>query len=720
MRMGIKYQTFNRFVSICGLILITMTGHANAVLYVASDSACESNCGDSWANACQDFACIEQYLTNSGYYTQQVWVKKGTYIFSSQVSINCQSSGKLEFYGGFDGTETALAQRDWENNVTILSGDINDDDTKGVDNYVTNYSNISGDNAPSLLSIQYSPDFVIDGFVITAVKTKFNSPYASRAITFNTVSTNLLIKNLLFAGNDFLEKGASLEIYSCQNVYMDNLTFKGNRGSTYSISYINTSTNVYMRNSLFLNNTAVYGGALRFSNSSAMLGNVTFKENLAEQNGGAIYLMSTDLNMANVIITGNKANQGAAIYNFSDNNLFISQSTIASNNTLDYTNSSAVHSNNITCQNSIVWGNNAQQLYGAQNISIDNAVVQNWTGSGTNVFTISPNFVNCPDASTAPTSNGDFFISTPSSAMNAGINNNLPQDVWDLDDDTTMAEPLPFDYSGNQRIQQTYVDLGAFETTENPPSEIDIQRPVNTSIGSQRTDQVPDVQLGQSNLSYIIDNTAGTGPLVIDSIQISNLNNADNISYTAPSIVYMGLTDTLDLTFTTLSSGRFSYSVTIQSNDADESNYTFLIEGTAIGDTALTVCNSGGFEYTSIINAINDAKDGTIIAIQGGTYNEGTLNVSKEITLTTQGHTDAVTIVTDNLTIGVTGTVLLNGQTSVIISQNLTNLGSIRYLNCASNPSIQFVGSNHSTITSNHARNSVGLKPMAARLILIS
>ena len=62
----------------------------------------------------------------------------------------------VEVYGGFDGTETELTQRDISSNTTILSGDMNGDDGASFANNSENvYHVVSGaDNA------------VLDGFTI--------------------------------------------------------------------------------------------------------------------------------------------------------------------------------------------------------------------------------------------------------------------------------------------------------------------------------------------------------------------------------------------------------------------------------------------------------------------------------------------------------------------------------------------------------------------------
>ena len=66
--------------------------------------------GSSWANA---MGSIQEAIVQAGLHAE-IWTQQGTYI----ESLNMKSD--LAIYGGFNGTETLLEQRDWENQVTKI------------------------------------------------------------------------------------------------------------------------------------------------------------------------------------------------------------------------------------------------------------------------------------------------------------------------------------------------------------------------------------------------------------------------------------------------------------------------------------------------------------------------------------------------------------------------------------------------------------------------
>lgn len=112
---------------------------AQTIRYVKHDATGTGN-GTSWANA---FIRLQQALAvaQDG---DEIWVSKGTYKPSTAndrfVYYDLPSGVKV--YGGFVGTETVLAQRDWAANPTILSGDIGvpGDSTDNSFNILYSYS----------------------------------------------------------------------------------------------------------------------------------------------------------------------------------------------------------------------------------------------------------------------------------------------------------------------------------------------------------------------------------------------------------------------------------------------------------------------------------------------------------------------------------------------------------------------------------------------------
>jgi len=124
-----------------------------AILYVDKD-ATGANDGSSWSDAYTD---LQGALAAAGS-GDDIWVAEERYKPTSGTARTAtfQLKSGVALYGGFNGTEESREERDWTVNVTVLSGDINDNDN-GFDNNDENvYHVVTGAN-----------NAVIDGFTIT-------------------------------------------------------------------------------------------------------------------------------------------------------------------------------------------------------------------------------------------------------------------------------------------------------------------------------------------------------------------------------------------------------------------------------------------------------------------------------------------------------------------------------------------------------------------------
>ncbi|WP_161808363.1 PKD domain-containing protein [Zhouia amylolytica] len=240
-------------------------------LYVNASVSGGTNDGSSWANAYNNLqdAIWQTYICSN---ITEIWVAKGTYKPLNETTAIEIPEG-VSLYGGFAGTETALSDRDWTANQTILSGDLNSN------------SNTDDQDAHGILTVK-SENIVIDGFIFEHGFADDGSSLEGRtgaALLTHTSAKDIAIKNCVFRNNEAGGTG-----------------FNGVGGAV--ITY---GTNVSFTNCLFYANKAKYGGAVSIEGGSLKLINCSFTQNEATDNGGALNTNGKDVTIVNSLFTEN-------------------------------------------------------------------------------------------------------------------------------------------------------------------------------------------------------------------------------------------------------------------------------------------------------------------------------------------------------------------------------------------------------------------------------
>ncbi|WP_341224393.1 3-coathanger stack domain-containing protein [uncultured Arcticibacterium sp.] len=288
-------------------------------------SAGGANNGSSWTNAyigLQD--AIDATTAN-----QEIWVAAGTYFPSaSPDDISTDPRDKsfhigtdIKIYGGFDGTETALSQRDWTNNATILSGDIG---TEG---------NNTDNSYHVFITANLTSAAVIDGFTVQDGNANGSSTISYASQSFHTYSgggmynysssptfTNVtLLSNEAFNGggmyNSYYSSPTLEHVIFSSNEATSTGGVGGDGGGVYNFNYSNPT----FRNVMFTSNEAAYsgGGVCNSYYSSPTFQNVTFTSNKATTNGGGVYNNNfSSPAFQNVTFSSNEAtSNGGGVYN---------------------------------------------------------------------------------------------------------------------------------------------------------------------------------------------------------------------------------------------------------------------------------------------------------------------------------------------------------------------------------------------------------------------
>ena len=417
-----------------------------AVVFV-NLNATGNNDGTSWTDAYNNLQDAINNTSNG----KQIWVAAGTY-FPKSFAISSQQTNRdktflinkgVFIYGGFNGTETAINQRDFINNKTILSGDVNQDDSSTI----TPTESTRQDNLFHIVTVKgysvYNP--ILDGFTITggnANSTQIN-------VDCNTASSQQFDKRRGAAIYMNLGAAGSKVAIDITNCIIENNSANGMAvlhtfnpcGSGSTISDVNFTSSI-IRDNYSIDNSNIYYGASKYSIkrygsivNSLMHDNTTVNQaSTINLSANAAQRSNLDVNIINSTISNNSSNSGKVIR--------LSEATgVKMYNTIIYNNA-----------------NNDLDLLGSLPTTFANNLIEFGQFSGINQDPLFTDHVN-----------NDYTLQSGSPAIDTGDNSKTPSRVT-------------VDLAINNRIFNTTVDIGAYEFGASPLSILDNNALIETLI----------------------------------------------------------------------------------------------------------------------------------------------------------------------------------------------------------------------------------------------
>jgi len=137
-----------------------------------NDDAEGAKTGVNWQDAFSDLQMALQTASVASGKVEQIWVAAGTYTPTPRRGDRAAAFrliNGLAIHGGFAGAESTLDQRDLIANITLLSGDLKQDDTDLTHAPGGSYSINKGDNSYHVVAASYTDSTaILDGFTISA------------------------------------------------------------------------------------------------------------------------------------------------------------------------------------------------------------------------------------------------------------------------------------------------------------------------------------------------------------------------------------------------------------------------------------------------------------------------------------------------------------------------------------------------------------------------
>lgn len=377
--------------------------------------------GSSWADA---YTTLQDAILHSAILDGcQIWVREGVYNEARTSTIGGVNSGALvllpnvALYGGFDGTETQLHERDWVANPTIIDGSAS---RGGQAAYHVVYG---GQNA------------VLNGFTVTGG----NANAVPGGVDIHSIGGGLLawgatmrVENCVFTANT-AEYGGAIAVASAGGLFencsvWDNSAavgaggaFSFNAAPIFNNCHFDQNTGAYsgavdvwlgsprFERCVFSWNNGIYGGGLFVWNSAPRFKACSFFDNVGDLGSGSVFSYESDSTfdgcrftredgfyggalsnwncsptVTNCVMEDGTSHLGAAMFNTGcditvRNSTFVENTAAAAGGAIFNTNSACA------AANAILYANGPDQAYhdGTGGVTMSYSDIQGgWPGTG--------------------------------------------------------------------------------------------------------------------------------------------------------------------------------------------------------------------------------------------------------------------------------------------------------------------------------------------------